>query len=188
MSGGKSLNGRRRESRAWLGPPARGGERLARIFGISAPDRVDVGPRLEELQAAVRRLEAELRELEGGRADAGSGVARTGARGPLVELPRVPSATDRDFWLGHCEEFAVYTGDGPLGVVEGIRFQSRIDRPDLLEVRRGRLGRRTLLVPVEHVDLVDPKDRLVVLRASWPVSGRRRRLRSRLGRLRPLLH
>ena len=186
MSGGKSLNGRRRESRAWLGPPARGGERLARIFGIGASVEPDVGPRLQELEAAVQRLEAELRELESDRVGAGEGVARPGIREPLVELPHVPPADDRDFWLAHCEEFAVYTEEGPLGVVEGIRFRSRIDRPDLLEVRRGRIGRGTLLVPVEHVDLVDPKERLVVLHASWPVPGPRRRLRSRLGRLRPL--
>lgn len=188
MSGGKSLYGRRRESRAWLGPPARGGERLARIFGIGVTAGADVGPRLEELEAAVRRLEDQVRELEGGRVVVGEAVAPAGAGRPLVELPHVPPAADRDFWLAHCEEFAVCTEEGPVGVVAGIRFRSRIDRPDLLEVRRGHIGRGRLLVPVEHVDLVDPKERLVVLHASWPVPGPRRRLRARLGRLRPLLH
>jgi hypothetical protein len=38
------------------------------------------------------------------------------------------------------------------GIVEGLRFLSSIDLPDLLEVRAGSLGRQLLLIPVEQVE------------------------------------
>jgi len=155
MSRGKSPDGGRRDSRAWLGRPGQGGERLGRVFGI--------GPSAEP--ASVRE-----------------------SLPPLVDLPRVPLASDRDYWLSHCEQFTVYAGECLLGVVEGIRFQSRIDRPDLLEVRSGRLGRQLLLIPVDHVEVVEPEEEVIVLQASHRVAGVRERLRSRLDQLWTPLH
>ena len=49
-----------------------------------------------------------------------------------------------------------------------MRFRSHIDRPDLLEVRCGHLGRRLLLVPVDDVAFVEPQERMVVLQAPDP--------------------
>ena len=36
--------------------------------------------------------------------------------------------------------------------MEGLRFLSGIDRPDLLDVRAGPLGRQRLLIPVEQAE------------------------------------
>jgi hypothetical protein len=101
----------------------------------------------------------------------------------MVELNRVRLASDRNYWLAHCEGFTVYIGETPLGAIECIRFRSRIDRPDLLEVRCGRFGRQALLVPVEEVDVVDPDEEAVVLQVSYRPSWAGQRLRTRLNQL-----
>jgi hypothetical protein len=185
MSGGKFRDGGRREADVWLGPRGSGGERLARVLGLGSPAGQDVGSELEELRADLRRLEQRVLELSGE-----SGEADPEAT-PHTDLPTVelrntgaPLANDRSFWLAHCEEFEVFAGESPLGVVHGTRFRSRIDRPDLLEVRLGRRGRRIVLVPVEDVEAIDPEDRIVVVQASYHVTGARERLRSRLHELR----
>jgi hypothetical protein len=152
MSRDKSQDEGRRDSRAWLGPPGQGGERLARLFGIDS-------------RQSVR---------------------------PIVELRRASLASDRNYWLSHCEQFTVYAGGDHFGVVEGMRFESRIDRPDLLEVRCGRLGRQLVLIPVDHVEVVEPDQNVIVLQASDRAAGVREHLRLRLDQLltplRALLH
>jgi hypothetical protein len=54
-----------------------------------------------------------------------------------------------------------------LGKVTGLRFRASIE-PELLEVRNGRFGKR-LLIPVEQVQRIEPKERRIILGAS-PVS------------------
>jgi hypothetical protein len=71
---------------------------------------------------------------------------------------------DRDYWLSHADGFAVDAARGRVGVVEEVRFGSRIDRPDFLVVRAGRFGRRRLLVPVEDVEQVRPRAKKLQLR------------------------
>jgi len=185
MSGG-NFRGGGHDARVWLGPRAGGRERLARALGIGSPPGQDLGSTLEELRADVRRLELQVRELSGG----AQLEATPRADHPTVELKNTgaPLATDRSFWLAHCDEFDVYAGESPLGVVRGSRFKSRIDQPDLLEVRVGRRGRRILLVPVEDVELIDLEERVVFLPASYRVAGARERLRTRLHELRAPLH
>jgi hypothetical protein len=68
--------------------------------------------------------------------------------------------------LSRCEGFRVDSPGGPVGFVEGLRFVSRIDRPDLLEVRGGRFGRQLLVIPVDEVEEVRVGDELVLLRSS----------------------
>lgn len=184
MSRGKDEG--RRDSRAWLGPPGKGGERLARAFGIGSTTDRDVGRKLEDLQASLTRIAEELNDLSlGARLDvADSAPAEPEPAPPVVVLPRVPRATDRDYWLSRCEQFTVYTGERLVGVVEGMRFESRVDRPDSLEVRCGHLGRKLLLVPIDDVDLVEPEGKAIVLRASRPAAGVREFLRVRAARLR----
>lgn len=184
MSRGKDSG--RRDSRAWLGPPGKGGERLARALGIGSSTDHDVGRKLEDLQASLTRISEELNDLTlGARAGANEPQALEPEQSlPVVALPRVPRPSDRDYWLSRCEEFTVYAGNGLVGVVEGMRFESRVDRPDLLEVRCGHLGRRLLLVPVDDVDLVDPEERTIVLQAFRPAAGVREFLRVRVARLR----
>jgi hypothetical protein len=44
-----------------------------------------------------------------------------------------------------------------MSVVEGVRFGSRCDRPDVLIVRAGLFGRCELAVPVEAVQVIVPR-------------------------------
>ena len=80
----------------------------------------------------------------------------------MINLPRVLSS-ERDFQLRRCERFAVYAGARPLGVVDGIRYESRTDRPDLLEVRSGRFGKRLVLIQVSDVEAIDPDEEVVIV-------------------------
>ena len=68
--------------------------------------------------------------------------------------------------LARCEGFDVDAPGGPVGFVEGLRFGSRIDCPDVLEVRGGRFGRQLLLVPIDEVDEIHLADRCLVLRTT----------------------
>jgi hypothetical protein len=69
----------------------------------------------------------------------------------------------RDYWLCRCEGFWVDAPSGRIGLVDGLRFLSRIDQPDLLEVRAGLLGRQLLLIPSDQVtDIVVAEGRLVL--------------------------
>ena len=147
MARDRSGDGERCDSRAWLGPPGEGGERLSRLFGIGA-------------------------------------TARNGPQRPLwaVDPPRGAVATDPDYRLSHCEGFVVYAGEHPLGVVEGVRFESRIDRPDVLEVRGVHLRRKLILVPVQEVAEVAADAEAVILRDDIQLPGARSGGRAEAGR------
>jgi hypothetical protein len=81
------------------------------------------------------------------------------------EFPRALS-WDTDYWLCRCEGFRVDTPTRRLGIVEEVRFKTRLERPDTLVVRGGLLGSRVLLVPVSDVkDVVPRQQRLVLARA-----------------------
>ena len=72
--------------------------------------------------------------------------------------------SDRDYWLTRCDGFLVEAPAGcSVGVVEGVRFGSRIDRPEQLEVAVGRIRPRLLLVPVDEVEYVSGEQQLIVL-------------------------
>ena len=79
-----------------------------------------------------------------------------------LEFPR-PLTWDTDYWLCRCEGFRVDTATGRVGVVAGVRFRSRLDRPDELLIRGGVLGRRTLVVPVSDVETILPQQQRLVL-------------------------
>lgn len=81
------------------------------------------------------------------------------------------SPAQRSYLLARCQGFEVESPDGPIGIVEGLRFGTRIDQPDVIEVRGGRLGRQLILVPVEHVEDVRVSDEIVVLRTTPAVTG-----------------
>lgn len=69
---------------------------------------------------------------------------------------------DRDYWLAHCEGYHVESPSGRLGLVEEI-LPSNGDRPGLLAVRGGVLGRRLLVVPTSDVAFIVPRaERLFV--------------------------
>ncbi len=118
---------------------------------------------LRERLLRISRLERRLRALESGPPDAGAADA------PRQLVNRSTSAAlERDYWLCRCEGFAVESASGRIGVVEGLRFRSRIDQPDELEVRGGLFGRDLMLIPVEDVDQVRPREQSVTLRAGAP--------------------
>lgn len=92
----------------------------------------------------------------------------------------------RDYWLMRCVGFHVDVGGRQAGVVSDVLFGSRLDCPDHLAVRAGLLGRRLVLVPVEEVEEIDPREKALRVRslprsaASEPeglVARTRRRLR-----------
>ena len=80
------------------------------------------------------------------------------------------SAYGRDYWLHRCEGFRVESAGREIGIVRGLRFKGSLE-PDLLEVRAGLFGRRVLLIPVEQVEELVPKEKRVVLRASSRVAA-----------------
>jgi hypothetical protein len=103
---------------------------------------------------------------------------------PLVDPRPTQAELDRDYWLCRCEGFTVESPSGHVGFVEGLRFRTRVDVPDLLEVSAGRLGRNLVLVPVHQVETIESEDRVLVLRND-PLRHRRRvpELVLRLGEL-----
>lgn len=96
------------------------------------------------------------------------------------------ASEDRSYSLARCEGFEVEAPTGLVGYVEGLRFVSRIDRPDVLEVRGGRFGRRLLLIPSEQVKEVHIAEERVLLRGAPSPAGDL--LTDVVGRVRRVLH
>jgi hypothetical protein len=100
----------------------------------------------------------------------------------LVDLPGVTREDvefRRNYWLGRCIGFTVEADGRPCGRVEWVRYGSRIDRPDALVVRRGRLRRRQFIVRADDVREIDPwLERVVVGSAAgdgtWPETRQQR--------------
>jgi hypothetical protein len=80
-------------------------------------------------------------------------------------------SAERSYSLARCEGFEVDSPTGLVGFVEGLRFISRIDQPDLLEVRGGRFGRQLLLIPIEQVEEVRITDERVLVRSAPTANG-----------------
>jgi len=60
---------------------------------------------------------------------------------------------DRDYWVVHCEGFQVRSGRRRLGFVQEV-----LDGGQTLAVRGGFLGRRVVLVPVDRVLAIVPRE------------------------------
>ena len=99
---------------------------------------------------------------------------------------RSGTGLERGGALARCEGFRVDSTNGTVGFVEGLRFGSRIDQPDLLEVRGGRFGRQLLLIPIEAVDEISVAEELVLVRIATQPSEDP--LHELVGRLRDALH
>jgi hypothetical protein len=165
------------------------------LFG-SSRDRAQT----RELSALVRELESERGALAELHRELDRHVARIeGLEGRLEELTpaverdtfrsassrtqlRLPTthAEDVDFRssvvqtaysLARSEGFRVDSPTGPVGLVEGVRFVSRIDEPDLLEIRGGRFGRELLLIPIEEVAEVRQDEGRIIIRTAPDPSG-----------------
>lgn len=169
-------------ARTWLGGTADGSERLARIFQVGPAVRAsELEGEIAELRARLDVLEEELWAL---RRHPDAVDARPEADDlPFVDLPRALLPREPDYRLARCEGFAVRAGSRLLGVVEGVRYHSRTDRPDVLEVRGGRFGQRLLLVPVSDIESIEPGDEAVIVGEGWSLPEPRERVRAHLGRL-----
>ena len=96
-----------------------------------------------------------------------------------LEFPR-PRLFDEDYWLCRCEGFRVDSPTGRLGVVAGVRFGSRLDRPDELVVRGGLLGNRIIIIPVSEIVDVRPPEERIALKPQTGGHERLARLRAYL--------
>jgi hypothetical protein len=91
-------------------------------------------------------------------------------------------ASDLDYWLRCCEGFRVDSPQGRVGFVEEVRYATRCDRPDVIAVRAGLLGRLLLVLPVDEVAEILPGEELVVVHrsprpsATEPPHNRRRHI------------
>jgi hypothetical protein len=142
-------------------------------------ERAELGRLYGELDvhfARIATLERRLKELtpaterdEPPRVSSRT-VPRTRAA-PANESDSQTSLGDRSYSLARCEGFEVDSPTGPVGFVEGLRFVSRIDQPDLLEVRGGRFGRQHLLIPVEQVKEIRANEERVLVRSTPTLTG-----------------
>jgi hypothetical protein len=69
--------------------------------------------------------------------------------------------------LRRSEGFAVETASGRFGKVEAYRDGGGGSRTDLLVVRAGWRGRRRILISVDDVAAVRPREEVVQLRSKW---------------------
>jgi len=91
-----------------------------------------------------------------------------------IQVPR-GHGFDRAYWLSRCEGFLVEDAAGMrIGTVVEVHHQSRLDQPDALAVRAGRLGLRLLIYPTGAVQTIVPGEaRLILAAAAAPIrSGR----------------
>jgi hypothetical protein len=177
----------------WLGPGAKARSRRWAYADLLLGD----GARADELSALAVDLAVDLAELKRLQNELYDQVVRVAAlegriqalmhpstessleteSEPDEEMPALPSfpsgpaVADSGIdaaLLVRCEGFEVDSPVGLVGFVEGLRFGSRIDVPDFLEVRGGRLGRELLLVPVEAVQEISPEEERVLVRGVSP--------------------
>src|SRR5262245_12013087 len=84
---------------------------------------------------------------------------------PVEEEGRGPTSSSygRDYWLRRCEGFLVETPTKRIGRVSGIRYGETTNKPEVLEVRAGLLGRTQLLIAVEDVASIELEEQRLVL-------------------------
>jgi hypothetical protein len=82
----------------------------------------------------------------------------------VLQFPVGGGGYDRTYWLSRCVGFLVVSADGMrIGTVVELRYGSRLDQPDELVVRAGRLGHRQLAYSVQTVQTIVPAQARLVL-------------------------
>jgi hypothetical protein len=75
---------------------------------------------------------------------------------------------DEAYALGHCHGFVVADRRGTTGVVSDVRFLSRADRPDELEVTTGHIRGQSVWVPTSAVEGISPDRTEIALGVDLP--------------------
>jgi hypothetical protein len=151
-------------------------EWLTSFEAALAVDLAELRQMQNELHEQVVRLAAlegrvqAMKHLAGN--DRVAEVEKTNANSKVGSPPSAPVIAPRTSEpspsLTRSEGFRVDSPSGFVGFVEGLRFISRIDQPDLLEVRSGRFGRDVMLIPIEAVEEVVPAEQRLVIRTTPP--------------------
>jgi hypothetical protein len=159
-------------SARWLGPSraaavdGREASRLAERL-LRPAERHALEERLRAAEARIEALEAEVARLAGPMPSSEEEVRPRPAEPiDVLDLDRPGSQASLAAALRHCAGFTVESPSGRLGRVEGLRYGSSADCPDLLEVRRGLFGQHLWLLPVGDVERVVLAQERVVVRAS----------------------
>lgn len=127
---------------------------------------------LDQQGSLIANLQAQLHKLTTAERDEPGDLGLRRSRPSQRTFSASESlASQRSRLLARCEGFKVDSPTGAVGWVEGIRFISRIDQPDLLEVRGGRFGRELFLIPSELVEEIRITEQLVVVRSAPVRSG-----------------
>jgi hypothetical protein len=83
-------------------------------------------------------------------------------RTPTLTFPH-PLGGEFEYGLSQCRGYAVFRGRRRIGVIADVRFDSDAHWPDELLVRRGRLTRRSVVIPVSSIRDVQLREQRVVL-------------------------
>jgi hypothetical protein len=129
-------------------------------------DLYDQAVRVAELEGRVQALRHVGPDRLPEPAETVSADAERAELRSLPTDPTLPRPVRRIPSLARVDGFQVDSPDGLIGFVEGLRFVSRIDEPDLLEVRGGRFGRELVLIPAEAVEEVDTDLERVLVRST----------------------
>jgi hypothetical protein len=79
---------------------------------------------------------------------------------------RTATGVGDGYWLRHCHGFRVESPRGRRGIVEDVLYGAEHDHPSALVVRGGLFGQRLELIPIETVDSVEPRRKLLTLHDS----------------------
>jgi hypothetical protein len=82
--------------------------------------------------------------------------------------PQTPAVWEgeRPYWLCRCDRFRVAADGHDMGVVDSVRFGSRLDQPDAVVIRTGRVHRSYWAVSQDDVVAIHPEERLLVVDSS----------------------
>jgi len=131
-----------------------------------AAERSELARIAEELHRHASRIAGLTRQLAAPMGSPDSVRAEPGAAAAPGTGPSFGTPAEPDYRLSRCEGFDVNSPTRRVGVVDGLRYLSRIDRPDVLEVRAGPFGRQLLLIPVEEVDQILVEEGRLILRST----------------------
>jgi hypothetical protein len=100
-----------------------------------------------------------------------SGADRRPVRRAAIEVPSGDPGGEEGYRLAHCQGFAVVEAGVAAAVVSDVRFRSRLDRPDELEITTGRFRHRRCWVSVAEVSEVSLEREEVTLAHGLPRSS-----------------